>query len=481
MTREKIVTAAAALTLAVAPWLFGGVIAWTLHVLLAGGLLTLLLALIPWRTGPGGRLESGLSSLLRSPSFYFALAFLAYLAVAAVNPAWVIASDPRGWWLAPEPSPPVSWLPTSVESPYEPMNAWRIFNMHLAAFSLALGVKVGLRRRTHLLCILWVFLLSTAAMAAVAIYQKYTGAALVLWTYESENQNFWGSFFYRNQGAAFLNWGLFVAGLLYFIHSARSRIAGRSGGPHFLAFCLLGLIVVSVALALSRGGILFAAILAGVFLILAVVNYLYHTLTQFSQHTIWVTVTATAALIALLVLGLYQGYRLIDWPAVEKRFGSIETTLENADRDARVLSSRLTWKMAREELWTGWGPGSFRYVFPMYQKEEPRIFYQYKHPKHGWVGRQFYRYAHNDLLQFLAEYGAVGSGLLLAFVLSLLLPALSALRRLPAAVLFLFLAFTGVLGHAFLDFIFHSPAFWVVFIGGLAMAARLLQLEARRG
>lgn len=535
--REKVAALTGALTLAYAAWGFGGVIAWSLHILLAGGLLTFCLVVLPsFKRGAGqgaraaGRkaqgegheaqatvskasamaqmaqgegskpephhpLHSSTPPLLHpslppprkaklltgprlasSPAFYFALAFLLYLAIAAWNPAWQIASDERGWWLESVSPPLADWLPSSVAAPYEPMNVWRIFNMHLAAFSLALGFYFGLSSRRSAQFVLWVFLINVALMAAVAIAQKYAGAEAVLWWLPSENPQFWGSFFYRNQGAAFLNWGIVIAGVLYFYHARRTREQARSGGPHFLAFCLIGLIAASVGLALSRGGILFAALLIVVFLLMVLLDYLlavFH-----SPPTLAIPVTLILA--ALLGLGLYQTHRSIDWEAVEKRFGDIEATIEGADRDARVLSSKLTWFMAQDQLWTGWGAGSFRYAFPMYQQELDELFYQYHHRKKGWTGRKFYRYAHNDILQFLAEYGIVGCSLLLGLISSFLLGSYKAIRHSPFAILFLTFGFVCALGHAFLDFIFHSPAYWVACIAGLALVSRLLQMEARR-
>lgn len=492
--REKAVALIGALTLAYTAWGFGGVIAWSLHIMLAGGLLTFAFAAFPLRRERGARSgERGAGSkergagtqhpasriphLLTSFAFYFAAAFLAYLAIAALNPAWRIASDSRGWWLEAVAPPLGAWLPISVEAAYEPMNAWRIFNMHLAAFSLAFGLRVGLRRRRSILFVLWTFLGSTALMALVAVAQKYTGTDQVLWTLKSENPQFWGSFFYRNQGTAFLNWGLVVAGVLYFYHARRSHDEARSGGPHFLAFCLIGLIAASVGLALSRGGILFAGALSGLFLLFVIVDYIRAT----RQSPLTIVLPLSLVLLLLLSIGLFQVNRAIDWQAVEQRFGDIGATIENADRDSRVLSSRATWRMAEEALWTGWGAGSFRYAFPMYQKEVNELFYQYHHGNKGWTGRKFFRYAHNDILQFLAEYGIIGSGLLLLAIGGLLWPARLALRYAPFAVLFLIAGIVAAMGHAFLDFIFHSPAYWVAFVAGIALSSQLLALSARRG
>lgn len=473
--RETLVAVMGALTLAYTAWGLGGVLAWSLHVMLLGGLLTLALALLPVRA----RGRSGWGALLRLPATYCAAAFLLYLLLGALNPAWEIASDQRGWWLREITPPLAGWLPTSVQSNYEPMNAWRILHMHLAAFSLALGLRIGLTRRRQVRLVLWTFVLSTSAMAVVAIVQKYTGSGLVLGRFPSENSAFWGSFFYRNQAVAFLNWGIVLAGVLYFNHARRARQNGQSGGPHFLAACLIALLAVSVALALSRGGILFGGFLVAVFLLFAVADYLRHSVAELSRHTLWVTAALTLTLTLLLVGGLFQAYRAVDWDAVKDRFGDIETTIEEADSDARFLSSRMTWKMAQHALWTGWGAGSFRYAFPMYQREEPRLFYQRYHPRKGWIGRKFYRYAHNDLLQFLAEYGIVGVTLLLLALLTYLAPVLRGLGEAAPPSAFLLVGCLAAGGHACLDFIFHSPAYWVAFVAGTALVARLLQLEQR--
>ncbi|MGB0409920.1 MAG: O-antigen ligase family protein [Opitutales bacterium] len=475
--REKCVALFGALTLAYTAWGFGGIIAWSLHIMLAGGLLTLALAVGPWpvrrRQRPGARSQKGLLQLFRLPAFWFASAFLLYLAIGALNPAWQIASDPRGWWIEPMTPPLAAWLPSSVAGPYEPMNAWRIFNLHLAAFALALGLSIGLTRRSAVLFVLWVFVLNASAMAVVAMIQKYTGAEAVLGVFKSENRHFWGSFFYRNQAVAYLNWGLVIAGVLYFYHARRSRDEGRSGGPHFMAFCLIGLLAVSVGLALSRGGILFAGVLTAIFLSLVLLDYCISAF-----HFRPPAILAVSLIVALMVgAGSYQVYKGIDWLAVEERFGDIAATIENADRDARALSSKQTWKMAQDALLTGWGAGSFRYVFPIYQKEIPELFYVRYHKKRGWEGRRFYRYAHNDILQFLAEYGMIGCSLLLLAIISLLLPALKAILHAPCAILYLLVGLLAAASHAFLEFIFHSPAYWVVLLGGLALASRLMVLQ----
>jgi len=133
--------------------------------------------------------------------------------------------------------------------------------------------------------------------------------------------------------------------------------------------------------------------------------------------------------------------------------------------------------MTQDRQALGWGSGSFRYIFPMYQRNYPEIYYRYYHKKKGWVGRRMYRYAHNDIVQFLAEYGAVGSGLIL---LTLLWILFSAFRIFSFSAFFLLVGFSISMSHAFFDFIFNSPAYWMAFLALLAASSKLLQMEAAR-
>ena len=474
--REWFVSVSAGLTLAFSAWALGGVTTSSLHVLLFGGIITLVFALIPFPRRSRSQLAilqfpfKSYIRLLKWPPFYFSLTFLVFLFIGALNPAIEYVHGEDGWWVEAVDSPYGTNLPTSVRSDYEPMNAWRALASLTAAFTLIWGIWAGITRRKAVLFVLWCFLLSGAAMSFIGILQYLTEAEAVLWTFPSSNKHFWGSFFYRNQGAAFLNLVLVASGVLFFYHVRKNNEIGRSGGPHFLCFLLFAMTVTSIGLALSRGGILFAAALSLIFLSLIAIHML-RGIDQISS--IWAVVIP----LLLLVVGAYTLVQYIDLDAIEKRFGDIGANIENINKEARVLSTKATWDMAQDRLWLGWGAGSFRYIFPIYQKNYPEIFYTYFHKKKGWVGRKMYRYAHNDLVQFVAEYGLIGSGLLLLAITWIVLSAL----RLPGfSALFLVVGFAASICHAFIEFIFSSPAYWLAFTGLIAASAKLLQMEAKR-
>ncbi|MEC7274493.1 MAG: O-antigen ligase family protein [Verrucomicrobiota bacterium] len=474
--REWFVSVSAGMTLAFSAWALGGVTTSTMHSLLFGGIITLFFALVPFPKSfrsPFATLHFPRKSyfrLFKWPPFYFSLAFLLFLLIGALNPAIEQVYGEDGWWIEAVEAPYGINLPTSVRSDYEPMNAWRALSSLTAAFTLIWGIWAGITRRKAVLFVLWSFLLSGAAMSFVGILQFLTGAEAVLWTFPSSNQHFWGSFFYRNHGVAFLNLVLVVAGVLFFYHARKTNEIGRSSGPHFLCFLLFSLAVTSVGLALSRGGILFATILSLVFLCLLGI----HMLRDIGQVG---SISAIVIPLLLLVLGAYSLLQYVDLDAIEKRFGDVRASIENIDKEARMLSSKATWDMAQDRLLLGWGAGSFRYIFPIYQKNYPEIFYTHNHKNKGWVGRKMYRYAHNDLVQYVAEYGLIGSGLLLLAITWIVISAF----RLPSfSALFLLVGFACSMCHAFIEFIFSSPAYWLAFTGIIAACAKLLQMEAKR-
>lgn len=496
--RDWCVGASGGLTLAFTAWGVGGVEIWSLHLLLAGGLLTLLLALGPFpeqRLGSGMRPAGqagaaiqqkrgfhwvffnrrGALRLIRLPYFWLSLFFLLYLLAGALNPSSEVVRDPnRGWWVESIVPPFGTELPTSVRSDYEPMNAWRVIASFLAAFALTSGLWAGLTRRKPVLFVLWSFLVSGSCMGLVAILQQLSGADAVLWTFPSSNQHFWGSFFYRNQGAAYLNLILVGSGFLFFYHAVKSRQHIRSGGPHFLCFLLFAGAATSVGLALSRGGILFGLLLSLTFASLLLI-FAIQGLFQVRS------ILLTGLTVVLLGTGSYSIIHYIDLEAIEERFGDVKATLLHADEDARALSTRATWEMAQGRLVQGWGGGSFRYIFPMYQRNYPELFYtRYDRRNDRWVGRKLYRYAHNDIVQFIAEYGIVGTVLIFGAVATLLAQVLLYSHQHTFSVLMLLMGAVLAFGHAFFDFIFNSPAYWLALLTLLVAATKLLQLEGLR-
>lgn len=417
---------------------------------------------------------SAARKLLHWPPFYFSLLFLLYLTIQAFNPSITVVHGDGGWWVEKIQAPLAAWLPTSVRSDFEPMNAFRVLEWFTASFLLMWGIWAGLTRRKTVIFILWALVLSGSGMALVAIIQDLTQADKVLMTFKSANEHFWGSFFYRNQGAAYLNLMLIGIGFLYFYHAKKSAENYKSGGPHLLLFLLFALVAASVALALSRGGIIFGAILSIGF----VGGVIFQALLVSQRKGSSIAIILIMA--SLMSAGGYLMIKQINFSAIVDRFGDVEATLDNADQDVRTISTKATWDMVKDSVLLGWGAGSFRYIFPIYQRQYPNIFYKsFRERKGGWFGRRVYHYAHNDILQFWAEYGAIGCGLLVLTFASLIYPLVKSTFYFPLSIFHLMVGAATIIAHAFFDFILNSPAFWVALIGFLATASKLMALEGR--
>lgn len=474
--RERVVVGLAGATLVFSAWGLAGVQLWSLHTLLVGGLLTWCVSIIPlpsaWNgmDGEHGNVRN-IKRLLQFPVFWLSVAFIVYIFIQGLNPAWVQLRDESGWWV--EEVDGIGWLPSGVDATYAPMNAFRVLSSFVAAFTLVWGLWVGVRRRKSAIIVLWSLIISGVGMAIVAILQKFSGADAVLWTVPSSNLNFWGTFFYRNQAVGYLNLIICACGVLYFYHFNQAERRGLSGGPHLLLFVFVAVLYTSIGLALSRGGIVFGSVLAVCFFVLAAARWMF---SGSMQNSIVLTV-----LIALLLgSGAYTMFQYVNLEDIERRFGDIEATIRTADQDSRMITTKITWKMAQERLWLGWGAGSWRYIFPMYQKSYPEIYYERYHPTRGWIGRKFYKYAHNDIVQFLCEYGIIGCSCLVlivgCWVWCLLIR--SSGNALSAVMLLIGLSMAFV--HAGVDFIFQSPVYWLVFNGLLCVSVRLLSLHGKR-
>jgi O-antigen ligase len=456
-------------------WGLGGIPTRSLHTMAIMGALTFLLAIIPLpkvcngMDGEHGNLRN-LLRLLRLPGFWLALLFLGYIAVQNLNYSVEQVRIGSLWWVE-SVVPRFSNLPTGIRAEYEPMNGWRVLVGMAGAAALVHGMWVGLRRRQSVVAMLWLFVFSGVGMAVVGMLQFFTGAEAVLWRFPSENPSFWGSFFYRNQAAGYLNLVLCAAGFLFFYHSRRTVLEERGSGPHLLFGCFLSLIFASIAMSLSRGGFLVASGILLIFLVLLLMRFIF----AHESRQNWII---SLIIIVLLAGGSWSSVRYVDWDSLFARFEQIN--LEDMDNDTRSIATRATLDMAQERILMGWGAGSFRYVFPKYQKKYPKIFYLRYHPRKGGSGMQFFRHAHNDLAQSLAEYGIIGCALLVGLALFWLGWLLVAGWRFLFAVGMIYAGILGAAGHAMIEFIFQSPSYLFAFAFLLVGSTQLMVLESRR-
>lgn len=472
--REWIVCVFATLTLVFTAWSLGGYKNWALHLLFAGGLGTFLASVFPMpRSWNGYDQQHGnlknFKRLLLQPFFWAGMCFLTYISIQYFNPSVVQVFGEKSWWVEAMRPPLGKNLPSSVMASYEEMNALRTLVIQASAIGLASGILVGIQRRQSALIILWSFVISGVTMSFVAILQKLSGTNKILWLIDVTNANPWGTFAYRNQGAAFIILVLLISGLLYFFYLRRAQMKLKQNGPHYLCFLIIFLLHGSIWLALSRGGIIIGTILAMLFYFLAI----FHNIRGLFRGGNWIT---SAFFILMFAFGSFFIMQFSNWEEFGSRQKQFEAAIQNIDSNERFLSSKATWEMSQERLVYGWGAGSFRYIFPIFQKEYEQLSHFYDHRNRPY-GRKIYNYAHNDLIQFLAEYGIVGI-VLMIFLVFYLMAYLGIIFKVSlSAACLLFVGISLIFTHNFVDFIFSSPAYWVAFFGSLLLIGKLYYLE----
>ena len=117
----------------------------------------------------------------------------------------------------------------------------------------------------------------------------------------------------------------------------------------------------------------------------------------------------------------------------------------------------------------GTGAGSFRWLFPAYQ--------DWDNESAAFGADRLWQYAHNDLLQFPAELGVVGMGIIF-LMLGYFCWQLLARRTLRNPLAFFMLFTLGItMLHNAVDFNFQNPAILTTWGTLLALTTVLVRME----
>jgi O-antigen ligase len=209
--------------------------------------------------------------------------------------------------------------------------------------------------------------------------------------------------------------------------------------------------------------------LACLFLFGALVHFLVQLVRRRREHresfVLPVAGIALGAVVALAAV-LYLGRDVIRQRATltVEQVGRIRAE----DRlDTRLVLYRDTWRMAMDRPLFGWGLDTYGDVFRIYNSQRST---------EGWT--PYYREAHNDWFQWLAETGFVGTALLGLLVGVPLARAPWRGSRSPLP-LYLLAGCGLVLLYAAFEFPFANPSVVIGFWTSLFVARRYLVLDAR--
>ena len=384
--------------------------------------------------------------LSKDPVFFMGLAFLALLTVQWINAGRQLIFDAGlNQWLYTLPRVP--WLPSAVTEP----EAREMLVWFFPAWALVLALRSGLlgRRTLRLLCELMVG--NAALLALFGLIQRASGARSIYWL-QPLDCYFFASFGYPNHAGAFFTLMFCLAAGLLAQSLLLNRFRGHWRWLILWSACFL-LCLLGATLSLSRAAILLSWAMA-VFVAVYIVKKTWRVLQPVQRLRLIAAIAAMSLLAGFLIAA-----------AGKESIAKEMATLHRGSPSANPLGGK--WALLRSaafKLWwdhPGFGVGGwgFRYLLGWYI------------PPDRWseigIGAAN---VHNDALQFLAEFGGVGAGLMAAAVVALLLPVLKTRPWEKPLPLMALLGLCAIVLHSLIDLPFRSPAIlysWLAILAAL--------------
>jgi O-antigen ligase len=467
---EKALLAVVATHLVFLPWALGTMHVWSQSISFGLSVVGMVLALRPrtyseeYTGGEPFRLHT-LPKLLRFPIFWLGLVFLLYILIQALNPAWEFVRNDRFWWLQGVSC--IDWLPTGLRTPFAQANPWRSLMIYASAWMTVCTIWTGFTRRKSIRILLIVLAMNAFALALFGLIERALHAKKIFWFWQPPANTFVASFVYSNHAGAYFNLLLAICcALAFWYHRRRVRRMERSSPA--VVFGSFALVLVMIVLySFSRGAIV---LMAGFLAVVVGAAGVRSFTSRDTDRSPLITVVLSLLFLGFLGLGLasLKTGGLID------RLDTLSKGVEDVSAKSRLVAAQATWEMAQDNLVTGWGAGSFRFYFPVYQVRHPEITMD--------EGRRvLWEHAHDDYLELLAEVGAIGCGILVAGFL-LYIARLARLRvwRHPAAAVLL-LGCLVMMIHAAFDFPFFNPAILITWCALWPVMLRWLEIEQQRG
>lgn len=461
-----------------APWAFGSTQPWAIWTLnTAGYCMGLLLAgkwLVCWKTGyiptrwNGNRPEARGAGTPRRVECWLQIALasaplflLLYCLVAALNASATYHHELLGFTYHSF----VSWLPHSFDSRGTWFGFWNYLSLLLWFWAVRDWLLGKTRQERHLTLgsnrpvkadsppdipaplparirrLLWILCLNGALLGLVSILQRLDGTSKLLWLVEPRtgtSKDHFGPFNYRSNAAQYFNllWPICIGfwWQLHHWHHQRLRLNPRLGsGAHLLLLPASILMAACPMVSTSRGGALLG--LAGLPLVMLV---FYLTMSHL-RH--WKSLLIVFA--GLLASGLYLG-----WAPLQDRLVRLRDFTQDASSVERLDQNARTMQMIRDYPLFGIGPNAYEAIYPLYRTP----------------GQPWYPFAHNDWLQFLAEWGAIGFSVILIGLVSVTFFPWQGTASTTLLQGTFLVSFVLVLVHATIDFPFQVHSVFFSFI-----------------
>ena len=400
--------------------------------------------------------------LLRFPLFWFGLSLLVLIAIQALNPSWKWHDDGKVWWI--EQLHNIRFLPTSADTPYNFYNVWRQSIIYAAAWLTVCAVWTAITRRKSLKIFFWLVTANAVLLTIIGCFQRNSSPPYrVLWVRDFPGAFAFGSFVYQNHAGAYLGlmMSLALASAFWCYIDGRRRMVRSSPASVWLLAALI--IFGGVVASYSRGAMIASAIFAFTSVAAFVLRISRSALPSVMPRSV------TASLSLIIICCVIFVIQNVDFTHVVRRF---EELIDQRQKEDSYMSRTLVRGRAAQMLQDHWvlgtGAGSFRFLFPIYIKNDPYLYAG---------GYSFWEHAHIDWLEIPIELGLAGD-LLIASAFGWILWQWWRMRgwRHPIA-LILLLGCLQTLGHALIDFPFQNTAILITWWSLLVIMIRWLEFD----
>ena len=390
------------------------------------------------RTGETGQAAGNRwKRLLTDPITLAGLLFLALLALQSWNAGRHLYFHPlQEQWVYSQPPHP-GWPSAINRSESLEMLRW-----FFPAWALLLAFRHALRDSKEKEATLKILTLNAAVLAVFGIVQFLSGTDAIFWT-EPLPCVFFASFGYPNHAGSYFILFAGLAGGLLIQSVNRSPTAPPVKSIILWASSLL-LCLVAANLSLCRAAMVMSPVIAGVVGVTLFAR-IWPNLKPIHKVN---TAALSIALLCLCVLfiDMVAGEAIREEWTKQKKDDYISQWVNVPV--GRFYMHKAAFEIWRENPWFGVGGWGFRYFLALHLPEEDWA-------KVHSLGRAN---AHNDFLQFMAEFGSVGVGLMLVIVSTLGVGIVhNRSWRSPDAVPMI-AALLLVVVHSMIDLPFRSPA-----------------------
>jgi len=344
------------------------------------------------------------NNLLKCFPFWMGLALFAYFTIQGLNTWGSVTERDLFWRIFKEPY--ITWLPNGLKAPFfsdenDPggMNAWRVLLTFAGPWMFFCALYIGIVHRRTYIALAWVSIITASLLVGYGYTNQLTEGTILGYPVP-DNVRTYGPFIDRAHACTYFYFNAAIALALTFWHYRRKKDSNRLGGPHFISLFIGLLLFFGVFSTFSVGGILISLTLL---LFVTPITY-FLGLPLKSGKSLGVNfINVIIFLIMLGGLAYTYKYDQLEYNIQKKLKQTSKSTV-----DERAALRSATAQMIRVggvegKVWYGWGAGSYRWVSPYFQAQQPAL--QDKNQKLSTRAI----YARSDWLQIIAEWGIVGA------------------------------------------------------------------------